>query len=417
MWAPTLWESSVKLICNNMTLVHSKALDETVKVDRVIDHIQVKKGGPTVVFFGGVHGNETAGVFALKDVFEEIRFKKIPVNGEVYAISGNLGALESKQRFQHEDLNRIWFQERIERIVHSREIKHSEEEELSQLFRMLHNILDTGTPPFYFMDLHTTSSDTSPFMVLNDSLLNRKYASNYPLPIILGIEEYLKGALLSYINELGYVSLGFESGQHDDDKAVESCIEFIRYSLTLTQSVNVSEEKRQQLKGVIADSGNAPHRFYEIYHQHDIGSKNNFKMLPGFINFQVIPKGVSLAVVDGVQLKATKKRQIFMPLYQDQGNEGFYFIRPIPKILLWISKELRRFKIDHVLVKLPGVEWESDQKDTLVVDQRVARFFAKSFLHLLGYRARKFDRSHLIAKNRESASKSFEYADAAWFQE
>lgn len=400
-----------------MTLVHSKALDETVKVDRVIDHIQGKKGGPTVVFFGGVHGNETAGVFALKDVFEEIRSKKIPVNGEVYAISGNLGALESKQRFQHEDLNRIWFQERIERIVHSREIKHSEEEELSQLFRMLHNILYTGTPPFYFMDLHTTSSDTSPFMVLNDSLLNRKYASNYPLPIILGIEEYLKGALLSYINELGYVSLGFESGQHDDDKAVESCIEFIRYSLTLTQSVNVSEEKRRQLKDVIADSGNAPHRFYEIYHQHDIGSKNDFKMLPGFINFQVIPKGVSLAVVDGVQLKTTKKRQIFMPLYQDQGNEGFYFIRPIPKILLWISKELRRFKIDHVLVKLPGVEWESDQKDTLVVDQRVARFFAKSFLHLLGYRARKFDRSHLIAKNRESASKSFEYADAAWFQE
>lgn len=400
-----------------MTLVHSKALDETVKVDRVIDHIQGKKGGPTVVFFGGVHGNETAGVFALKDVFEEIRSKKIPVNGEVYAISGNLGALESKQRFQHEDLNRIWFQERIERIVHSREIKHNEEEELSQLFRMLHNILDTGTPPFYFMDLHTTSSDTSPFMVLNDSLLNRKYASNYPLPIILGIEEYLKGALLSYINELGYVSLGFESGQHDDDKAVESCIEFIRYSLTLTQSVNVSEEKRQQLKDVIADSGNAPHRFYEIYHQHDIGSKNNFKMLPGFINFQVIPKGVSLAVVDGIQLKTTKKRQIFMPLYQDQGNEGFYFIRPIPKILLWISKELRRFKIDHVLVKLPGVEWESNQKDTLVVDQRVACFFAKSFLHLLGYRARKFDRSHLIAKNRESASKSFEYADAAWFQE
>ncbi len=400
-----------------MTLVHSKALDETVKVDRVIDHIQGKKGGPTVVFFGGVHGNETAGVFALKDVFEEIRSKKIPVNGEVYAISGNLGALESKQRFRHEDLNRIWFQERIERIVHSREIKHSEEEELSQLFRMLHNILDTGTPPFYFMDLHTTSSDTSPFMVLNDSLLNRKYASNYPLPIILGIEEYLKGALLSYINELGYVSLGFESGQHDDDKAVESCIEFISYSLTLTQSVNVSEEKRRQLKDVIANSGNAPHRFYEIYNQHDIGSKNDFKMLPGFINFQVIPKGVSLAVVDGVQLKTTKKRQIFMPLYQDQGNEGFYFIRPIPKILLWISKELRRFKIDHVLVKLPGVEWESDQKDTLVVDQRVARFFAKSFLHLLGYRARKFDRSHLIAKNRESASKSFEYADAAWFQE
>ncbi len=399
-----------------MTLVHSKALDETVKVDRIIDHIQGKKGGPTVVFFGGVHGNETAGVFALKDVFKEIRAKTIPVNGEVYAISGNLGALESKMRFQDEDLNRIWFQDRIERILNGQKIKHREEGELAQLFRLLHTILDTGTPPFYFMDLHTTSSDTSPFMVLNDSLLNRKFASNYPLPIILGIEEYLKGALLSYINELGYVSLGFESGQHDDDRAVKNCIDFIRYSLTLTQSVNVSEEKRQQLKDTLSRSSTAPHRFYEIYHQHDIGPHSNFKMEPGFINFQVVPKGENLALVDGVQLKTTKKRQIFMPLYQDQGNEGFYFIRPIPEVWLWLSKKLRRFKVDHILVKLPGVEWGDDGENTLVVDQRVARFFAKSFLHLLGYRARRFDKSRLIAQNRESASKSKEYENTSWFK-
>ena len=54
-----------------MPRVHSTALDETVQVDRIIDHIQGEKGGPTVIFFGGVHGNETAGVFALKSVFEE----------------------------------------------------------------------------------------------------------------------------------------------------------------------------------------------------------------------------------------------------------------------------------------------------------------------------------------------------------
>ena len=139
-------------------------------------------------------------------------------------------------------------------------------------------------------------------------------------------------------------------------------------------------------------------------------------MFPGFINFQKIPKGVGLAVVDGVELKTTRKRQIFMPLYQKQGNEGFYFIRPIPKILLWLSKKLRGLKVDHILVKLPGVQWESDKKDTLMVDQKVARFFAKSFLHLLGYRARRFDRTHLIAKNRERASKSSEYAKTEWFR-
>lgn len=399
-----------------MTIVHSIALDETVKVDRVIDHIRGKKGGPTVVFFGGVHGNETAGVFALKEVFRELHSKKTTVHGELYAISGNLGALESKQRYQTEDLNRIWFQDRIERIIDHQEIKHNEENELGQLYRLIHSILDSGTPPFYFMDLHTTSSNTSPFMVLNDSLLNRRYASNYPLPIILGIEEYLKGALLSYINELGYVSLGFESGQHDDDMAVKNCIEFIRYSLAVTQSVHVSEERKEQLYRNISNSSDAPHKFYEIYHQYNIAPNSNFVMAPGYVNFQTIPKGADLALVDGIELKTTKKRQIFMPLYQKQGNEGFYFIRPIPVFLLWLSKKLRRFKVDHILVKLPGVEWKDGSKDTLVVDQRVARFFAKSFLHLLGYRARKFDESRLMAKNRESASKFKAYKGTAWYK-
>jgi len=75
-----------------------------------------------VVFFGGIHGNETAGVFALKKVFDEIRSKKTPIYGQMYAISGNLGALESKQRFQIEDLNRIWLPDRIERIVKKKTI-------------------------------------------------------------------------------------------------------------------------------------------------------------------------------------------------------------------------------------------------------------------------------------------------------
>lgn len=400
-----------------MSLVHSIALEETVKIDRVIDHIVGTEEGPTMVFFGGIHGNEPAGVFALRQVFDEIRSKKLSVKGEIYAISGNLGALETHQRFQQEDLNRIWFPDRIEDIIEKKKIHHEEENELSQLYLLIQDILENSNPPFYFLDLHTTSSDTTPFMILNDSLLNRKYGSNYPLPIILGIEEYLKGALLSYINELGYVSLGFESGQHDDEKAIRNSVDFIRYSLALTQSLDVTEKEKELLREKISNTSNDSYRFYEIYHQHDIGPENDFEMFPGFSNFQKVPKGVSLALVDGVELKTTKRRQIFMPLYQKQGNEGFYFIRPIPKIWLWLSKELRRVKVDHILVKLPGVEWADGKKDTLVVDQRIARFFAKSFLHLLGYRARRSDRTHLMAKNRERASKSNEYTNALWFNQ
>lgn len=48
--------------------------------------------------------------------------------------------------------------------------------------------------------------------MVNDSFLNCIYIKNYLLFIVLGIEEYLEGFLLNYINELGYVVFGFEGG-------------------------------------------------------------------------------------------------------------------------------------------------------------------------------------------------------------
>lgn len=397
-----------------MSKTFSKALSETLEIERVLDHLQGDTEGPTLVFFAGIHGNEPAGVFALKHVVQELKIRETPVHGNVYAIAGNLAALEKGVRFQTEDLNRIWFPERIHKIQTKKE-QTDEEKELLSLYNILNQILKNEKPPFYFIDLHTTSSDTSPFIVLNDSLLNRKYASNYPLPTILGIEEYLEGALLSYINELGYVSLGYESGQHDDVKAIKNSMDFIRYTMAITNAVTCPDEEKINLRNEILKSSEASNRFYEIYYQHDIIASSQFKMLPGFVNFQEIPKGIEIAMNNGEVISTKGKRQIFMPLYQDQGSEGFYFIRPIPKILLWISKGLRRFKVDHLMVKLPGVAWKSLKKDAMVVDQRIARFLAKSIFHLLGYRARQFDRTHLVVKSREMASKTKEYSNTEWY--
>lgn len=397
-----------------MSKVYSKALEETLEIERTLVHLKGKEDGPTLVFFAGIHGNEPAGVFALKHIVRELKIRETSIHGEIYAIAGNLGALEKGVRFQNEDLNRIWFPERI-RQIQSKKENTEEERELLSLYGILNQILENGKPPFYFIDLHTTSGNTSPFIVLNDSLLNRKYASNYPLPTILGIEEYLEGALLSYINELGYVSLGYESGQHDDAKAIKNSMDFIRYTMAITNVVACPESAKLSLRNEILKSSDASNRFYEIYYQYDIIRPSNFKMLPGFVNFQEIPKGMEIAMSNGEVITTKGKRQIFMPLYQDQGNEGFYYIRPIPRILLWMSKGLRRFKVDHLLVKLPGVAWKSIKKDAMVVDQRIARFLAKSIFHLLGYRARQFDRTHLVVKSREVASRTKEYSNTEWF--
>ncbi|TMU54449.1 succinylglutamate desuccinylase/aspartoacylase family protein [Flagellimonas algicola] len=398
-----------------MAKVYSNALQETLEVDRIIGHLKGDEDGPTLVFFAGIHGNEPAGVFALKHVIRELKLRQAPIQGQLYAIAGNLQALEQKARFMEKDLNRIWTVENLQQTLQNDDGISKDEQEMRELHELLRAILEQNQPPFYFIDLHTTSGDTSPFMVLNDSLLNRKLASQYPLPTILGIEEYLVGALLSYINELGYVSLGYESGQHDDVVSIRNCTHFIHYTLGITELVAYSPAEVAKLRMEIANSSVVSSKFYEIYYQHEIQNRGQFEMRPGFKNFQKIPRGTAIAMDNGNDIMTQRKRQIFMPLYQKLGNEGFYYIKSIPLVLLWISKGLRRYKMDHLLVWLPGIQWSSGQKDGLLVDQRIAKFLAKSFFHLLGYRTRQLDRTHLVVKSREMASRNLEYKSSGWY--
>ena len=386
----------------------------TESTKRILGHIKGKSNGPTIVFFGGIHGNEAAGVIALRQVFEKLEGNQELLCGELIGIAGNLKALDKKVRFIDEDLNRIWLPNQLKFVSQPSELLNAEEEEMIELHALIQEILKNSRPPFYFVDLHTTSGETEPFIVMNDSLLNRSFTNSYPLPVILGIEEYLTGALLSYINEMGYVAFGFESGQHFDDKSIVNARSFIEYTLGLVGFHPIGKTMLNSIRGKLQQYNEAPQRFYEIYYQHLIQKGALFKMLPGFVNFQYVPKGMSIAMNGNGLITMDKKRQLFMPLYQDKGYEGFYYIRSIPLFYLWLSKYLRKFRVDGWLSKLPGVRWASSKKETLVLDKRIARFFAKSFFHLLGYRAREMDGNHLLLKSRERNSKTSFYKNAPW---
>src|SRR5690606_7416931 len=118
------------------------------------------------------------------------------------------------ERFESEDLNRLWTRSRMKKLpTNPGSAENKDIAEQVEINKVIQTILTNEEGPFYFFDLHTTSSETLPFLTINDSLLNRAFTTQYPLPIILGIEEYLDGPVLSYINELGYVAFGFEAGQ------------------------------------------------------------------------------------------------------------------------------------------------------------------------------------------------------------
>ena len=396
-----------------MVDVHNKALNETIKTDRILGKIEGLNPGPTVVFFGGIHGNETSGVFALTDVLQNMN--RSDVCGTIYGIAGNLRALKKHQRFIEDDLNRLWTKEHID-LIKSKTVLNADESELLALLEILNDILDIHNPPFYFIDLHTTSSKTLPFITINDALINRKFSEQFPVPIVLGIEEYLSGPLISYVNQLGYVSLGFESGQHDDLSAINNSIAFVY--LTLVYSGILKEKAVRNFKKFYEQlKAHACHTFdvFEIVYLHQIQKQEDFKMLNGFRSFESVKKGTKLAISNKEEVFAPYNGNIFMPLYQKRGAEGFFIIRPIKPFFLKLSSALRRIETDSILALLPGISWADKDHGILQVNLTVAKFFAKSLFHLLGYRNRQITETHLRLNNRERVAKTDVYKSEPWY--
>jgi len=388
----------------------------TLEADRIIGRITSGKPGPTLVFFGGIHGNEPAGVLALEQVVHKLKKREATLEcGTLIAIRGNLPALARKERFLKHDLNRLWGRDRLQKTLEKpKAVRSPEENEMVVLYEGVHEILKQHSPPFYFIDLHTTSSRTLPFITINDSIINRRFSELFPVPVILGIEEYLDGPLLSYINELGYMALGFESGQHDDPQAIRNAEDFIWLALSFSGAVSTMPERQEHFKR-LKKAALGDHHFYEIFYRHKLPEVHSFQMAEGFWSFQALPKGTLLATEAGMPVAMEKKGILFMPLYQKQGEEGFFLIRRTPRWALKLSSRMRKWSFHRALSWFPGVSWADQEKDRLVVNLHVARFLSKPFFHLLGYRSRQRDKSHLILSNREHKARNKEYESTGWF--
>ncbi|MGB6035810.1 MAG: succinylglutamate desuccinylase/aspartoacylase family protein, partial [Cryomorphaceae bacterium] len=139
----------------------------SVNIQREIAAIKGDRPGPSIVFIGGMHGNEPTGVLALYHVMEKLHQLKPLISGNVYALVGNLTALERGERFIVNDLNRIWQADKVERArkrdYHPDEMINEVEEQI-ELWGYLDELLKDSDQKFYFVDLHTTSVKSEPFI-------------------------------------------------------------------------------------------------------------------------------------------------------------------------------------------------------------------------------------------------------------
>jgi succinylglutamate desuccinylase len=397
-----------------MTVVNSKALNKQVEIERIITKISNFNNGPTIVFFAGIHGNETAGVFALTEFLKSDLIENL--QGNIYAIAGNLEALSRNQRFIEQDLNRLWTQTNLENL-NKRDCLKAEDLEQLDLFNILKEIKSNHSGPIYFIDFHTTSSKTLPFITINDALINRKFSQQFPVPVVLGIEEYLSGPLLSYINQLGYVSLGFESGQHDDIDAVLNCIAFINLSMVFTNAIDRKYLTDFEIHfNRLKHQSNNVHHVFEVTYLHRLKQNENFRMINGFKSFQKIDKGMQLAESNSKVIYAKANARIFMPLYQKQGSEGFFIIKKINPFFLKLSEILRKYHFDNLLVLLPGISWHDRDQGVLSVNLKVTKYLAKQIFHIFGFRSQQLDKTHILLYNRERVSRVDLYKNEIWFK-
>ncbi len=379
---------------------------QTFQTERVIGDIAGQATGPVLCLIGGIHGNESSGVVAIQQVFAELRAAGTPIAGRLLGLAGNLMALSQHQRFVTHDLNRLWtqaFSRYYYSPADSRDASIAERSEQFELFKLIEPLIER-TGATYFIDLHTTSSASVPFIAINDQLANREFAIQFPVPKVLGIEEYLEGPLLSYLNDYGPVALAFEAGQHDDPQSVDTHKSFIYQSLVVSGIIDANSIPRFGSDGpydVLEKLGRIADGFYEVIYRKPVSPEDEFGMKPGFRNLSAIKKGDLVAHDKDGGILAPFSGQIFMPLYQKSGTDGFFIVRRIPGWALRLSSLLRRFNFEKFLTWLPGVSRSESQVDALVVNKKIARFLATQIFHLLGYRRKQDAGNALIFSRRE----------------
>jgi len=370
---------------------------------RILGEFYGTNNGPTVVIFAGIHGNEKAGVHASNKVIQKIKERHIKFKGNLHIILGNINALNKGVRFEKVDLNRIWQNEHIADLETRVGDLTAEEKEQSDILTIVKNILVHQPGPFYFLDLHTTSAPSVPFITISDSLNNRKFSSNFPIPVVLGIEEYLNGPLLTFINEYGHIALGFEGGSHDAASSIVNSEAFIWKALVHSKCLEKSElSDYDQYKKVLSNLC-CEYQFFAIKYRYELKEQEQFSMRPGFENFEPIEKNEFLATSNGEDIISPRGGRIFMPLYQDLGEDGFFILTRISKFWLGLSIIARKLKFNHFLRLVPGVKKDPDNNFTLIVNPKVARFMTRPVFHLFGYRQQiyKDDKLHFIKRDRK----------------
>jgi len=319
--------------------------------DRVIGVYTQNRVGNQLIFFSGIHGNEPSGVRALQRVFAHLHKHRPSFRGSVVGLAGNPPALAQGKRYLDQDLNRLFDLERL-RALDQQESQQGRDvnavlrpeaalpaqtplcgelREALELYRITERLVHSGTPTQrIFVDLHATSAAGGGFSVIRDTEANREIAARMHLPLIFGLETQLQATLMNMMYRLGLTGIVFEGGQIGSAEALDvhtAGIWTLMAGLGCLHPKDVPDYRRHVNRMIDAAEG-LPKAVQTCY-RHALQPGDGFVMQPGYTNFYPVSQGDVLAHDRNGPVLAPRDGLLLMPLYQEQGEDGFFLVDPV----------------------------------------------------------------------------------------
>jgi succinylglutamate desuccinylase len=308
--------------------------------ERVIGRFTGAYPGPLLIVLGGVHGNEPAGVEALSLIFKMLEIEPV-VNpdfrfcGRLVGLRGNIQALEAGSRYIEQDLNRMFTPERIYSLVRKPEAElKAEERELVDLVLTIDEEVTNYMPKeMVLLDLHTTTAYGGIFSISKDDDRSIELAMELHAPVVRGMLQGLQGTTLHFIehhrfDNIASTGVCFESGQHSEELSVNRAIAGVINCMRTMGCVRHEDVENQHDRLLIEFSKGLP-KVTKLVYKHRIEPEDEFQMSDGYKNFQSINKGELLARDKKGDIYAPEGGLILMPLYQRQGEEGFFIVKSV----------------------------------------------------------------------------------------